>query len=436
MNIVIVTPGHPGPHKKSFPPALTAPYLAALASPYADQIRIYDLAVQQLDPNAPLPDIALFTTTMAQSDHVFEIAKSFKAKGVTIFLGGPHVTLAHDFDLRISEIADCVILGEGEKALPQALNDYMRGKLQSKYSIPIDSLKGIPFSRLELLDRKKYYSSTAVIGTRGCIHQCGYCAIRHIYGHKHLKRPVDEVIEEIKFQTSRPNTGWFDRKLITFWDDNPACDLNWFHELLEKMIPLKKWWLSQMCLNVADNEETVKLIKASGCRGLLVGLESMSEESLEAQNKEKVNIVSHYVRQSETLLKHGINFIGTLMYGFDQDTATSLFDKTPKLAEKMGLTLLHTHIATPYPHSDFYRILKKENRLITRKAKYYNGYTLIHRPKNMHPADLQEGFINTRRNFYSWRSMLRRMLKHNISKFPEFLIWNIPGGLRRISPYY
>lgn len=229
MNILIVTPGHPSPRRRSFPPGLTAPYLAALATPYSQDIKIYDLGLEKFDFQAPAPDIAMFTTTMAQSDYVFSIAKYLKGKGSKIFLGGPYVTLAYGFDPRIRTLADCVVLGEGERALPKALKDFKAGKLSPLYSMPVNSLEGIPFSRLDLLDSRRYYSSNAVIGTRGCIHKCAYCAIRDMYGQKYLKRPVDEVIEEIKFQTSRPNLNWSNRKLVQFWDDNPAGDPEWFN---------------------------------------------------------------------------------------------------------------------------------------------------------------------------------------------------------------
>ena len=153
MNLAIFTPGHPSPRRKSYPPALTAPYLAALATPYTEKIRIYDLGVEEYDASSPPPDLALFTTTMAQSDYIFEVARAIKAKGVTVILGGPHATLAYDFDPRIKEIFDSVVLGEGEKALPQALKDFGNGKLQSTYAIPVNSLDAIPFSRLDLLDQ-------------------------------------------------------------------------------------------------------------------------------------------------------------------------------------------------------------------------------------------------------------------------------------------
>ncbi len=428
MNIVIVTPGHPSPRRKSFPPALTAPYLAALATPQAEQIKVFDLAVETLDLRNPAPDVALFTTTMAQSDQIFEVARTCKDRGIATILGGPYATLASDYDPRIAKLFDSVVLGDGEKALPLALEDFREGKLKSSYRLPIDSLAGLPFSRLDLLANKQYYSATAVIGTRGCIHNCAFCSIRSLYGRKYLKRPVDEVIEEIKFQTSRPRLQWLDRKLVQLWDDNPACDLDWFHTFLEKLIPLKKWWLSQMCLNVADSEETVKLMKASGCKGIFVGMESVSEQTLGALKKNTINTVDNYVRQSRVIIRHGINIVAAVMFGFDEDTKESLFERTPKYLEKMGVTLVQDLIFTPYPHLEFYNTLEKDDRILTRESRYYNGYTVVHRPRNIHPADLQEGILKFREKFYSWPSILKRLSKHNLSTFPEFLVWNALYG--------
>ena len=424
MKITVFSPGHPGPDRKSLPPSLTAPYLAALAEPYAKKITVHDLAVEPFDMRTMVPDVAMFTTTMAQFDQVYAIAKFLKKRGSCIIFGGPHATLAYDEDPRIQNVADCVVMGEGERAVPAALQDYLNGSLRTSYSMPVESLAGIPFSRLDLLNRKKYYTTTALIGTRGCTNNCTYCSIRDMYGQKYLNRPVDEVIAEIKYQTTRPGLGWLDRKLVQFWDDNPACDLDWFHELLEKLIPLKKWWLSQMCLNVADNEETVKLMKASGCKGIFVGIESVSEATLRSQKKAAINCVDSYISQAHTLLENRINIVGAMMYGFDQDTEESLFVKTPRLLEKMGVTLLQAHLVTPYPHSEYYRALRDDDRLITEESKYYNGYTLVHRPKNISPRSLQAGFISTRKEFYSLPSIYKRMKRHHWTKIPEFLVWN------------
>ena len=150
----------------------------------------------------------------------------------------------------------------------------------------------------------------------------------------------------------------------------------------------------------------------------------LAPENLKKKLQDAINTVENYFRQTRTLLKYGMVVAGATMYGFDTDTKQSLFSDTLNLAEKMGLTMLQTHLVTPYPHSDYFKTLHRENRLITEEARYYNGYTVVHRPKHIHPADLQEGFINIRKKFYSWRSILKRMLKHNFLKYPEFLIWN------------
>jgi len=92
MKILIITPGHPGPDIKSLPPALTAPYLAGLISNITAEIEIVDLAVQNFLIENYSPSVALFTTTMGQSDQIFNIAEQLKQKGVTIILGGPHAT--------------------------------------------------------------------------------------------------------------------------------------------------------------------------------------------------------------------------------------------------------------------------------------------------------------------------------------------------------
>ena len=112
------------------------------------------------------------------------------------------------------------------------------------------------------------------------------------------------------------------------------------------------------------------------------------------------------------------------MYGFDEDTKESLLDRHPRVLREMGVTLLQTHMVTPYPHSDFFKLLEREKRLITKECKYYNGYTLVHTPKNMSAAKLQDGFFETRRMFYSWGSILRRMRRHRLTKYPGVSRWS------------
>ena len=86
--------------------------------------------------------------------------------------------------------------------------------------------------------------------------------------------------------------------------------------------------------------------------------------------------------------------------------------------------LLQSHIVVPSPHTDYYRKLDSERRLITKEEKYYNGFTLVNQPALISPGDLQEGFINLRKNFYSFGSIIRRMCETQPCQDSRVFIWN------------
>lgn len=71
-----------------------------------------------------------------------------------------------------------------------------------------------------------------------------------------------------------------DGNFLIFVDDNIFGDPGYATKLLKKMIPLKKKWVSQCTLHLADNSTLLNLAAKSGCMGMLVGLESISKDSL------------------------------------------------------------------------------------------------------------------------------------------------------------
>ena len=179
-----------------------------------------------------------------------------------------------------------------------------------------------------------------------------------------------------------------------------------------------------MCLNIGNNKETLKLMKASGCKAIFVGLESVSEASLKAQNKNQVNNPNDYTRLAKNITNESIILCAATMYGFDEDTPKSLFEDTLKFVVEMGVSVLQAHIVTPYPHSDLFKTLKSENRLITEEAKYYNGYTVVYKPAKMSAYELQKGFIEIRKRFYSFPSVIKRMFHHKPSMWLTYIICN------------
>ena len=173
--------------------------------------------------------------------------------------------------------ADAVVVGEAEDTWPRVLDDARCGKLEPVYvSTRQAPLAGMPAPRWDLIKGRRYGKSVT-IATRGCPHRCDYCSIPLLYGPGTMRyRPIDEVVREIATSPTRA---------VVFWDDNIGANPRYAKELFRALAPLKKWWTSQCTANAARDEELVALAARSGCKALFLGLESISQESLEATNK-------------------------------------------------------------------------------------------------------------------------------------------------------
>src|SRR4029079_5810655 len=164
---------------------LTLTTLAALVPEELNtDITIQDEGVQplNLDFDADLVAISAITGTSLRS---YDIADRLRAKGHTVIFGGVHATLLPD---EAQQHADCVVVGYAEESWPQALRDFVAGNLQKRYFTPTGrSLRHLPLPRRDLLDKRKYATVNSIEATRGCPHQCDFCAVpaawSGIYAH-------------------------------------------------------------------------------------------------------------------------------------------------------------------------------------------------------------------------------------------------------------
>ena len=135
--------------KKSSMAQLNLPILAAHADDRFD-VRIVDENIEDIDFNfaADLVGISLMTATALRG---YEIADSFRGKGIKVVLGGMHVFFMPD---EASPHADAILIGEAEYSWNDLLDDFLAGRLKKIYrSEKLHDLKGLPRPRLELLKR-------------------------------------------------------------------------------------------------------------------------------------------------------------------------------------------------------------------------------------------------------------------------------------------
>jgi radical SAM superfamily enzyme YgiQ (UPF0313 family) len=403
MKIVLISPKGPlyrhrgGIFRRSLRYApLTLTTLASLVPPELDaDIELIDEGIQDVDRHLNA-DIVGLTVITGTAPRAYEMAASFRSRGIPVVLGGPHVTLVPD---DAQPHADSIVVGYAEEAWPELLRDFAAGGLKARYTQrPNLSLAGLPLPRRDLLPARRFLTTNVFEATRGCIHNCEFCVVPSAWGRKPYQKPVADVVADITHHRAR--------KLI-FVDLNLIADRAYAASLFEALIPLRVQWYGLSTVLLADDLPLLKLAARSGCRGLLMGLESIVPENLRDSSK-PFNRPSHFKEVVDLLHAHGIALYGCFVFGMDHDTP-DVFLETARFAVDAGIDLPRFAIVTPFPGTALYKRLQGEGRILTRNWELYDGQHVVFQPARMSVQELQDGTERAWREAYSMRSIVRRL---------------------------
>lgn len=404
--------------KRIYLPGLALPLLAALTPPHWEvKLTIEVIEEVNFDEDCDLIGIGAMGHAIFRA---MDIAKEFKKRGKTVFMGGYMVSMLPDF---VRDYCDGVVIGDGEIAYPKLLSDYEKtGKIQSVYNFPLTNLNNLPIPRYELLTEKKIGYMLPVQAGRGCPHACSYCSIACIYKGKYLSRPVEDVIRDIK----RVKELGFSRFFLI--DDNIASQPDYMMELARRIKPLKMQWGSQCTLLIAKNEKLLNEVAASGCTILSLGIESISQEGLNALNKSwvKVNETAELLGKIQ---KKGIAIASEMIIGTDGDTPQSI-EATAEFAIKNKIPAPKFYILTPLPTTDFYKQMKSENRLLHEDYRKYTAADCVFKPKNFTPEELEASYKKLYKLVYSYPNIIKRnIFNKGILKNPFTYLFTFFGNL-------
>ena len=375
-------------------PYLALTTLAALTSDEWD-ISIIDENVDTLDLSV-LPDLVAVSIMTPLAKRGYEIADIYREQGVPVVLGGMHPTMMKD---EAKTHADAVVLGEAEGVWPRVLSDFKGGSLKSFYQAEtLCRLNRLRIPRRELLHRSAYFFVNTIQTTRGCPFDCEFCAVTSFYGRTYRVRPVEDVMSEI---------GQMEGGFLFFVDDNIVGMPSYAKQLFRALIPLKVKWFSQASLSIVKDRELLELAQRSGCKGLFIGFESLSQESLKAMGK-PVNRVEEYVDAIKAIHDHGIGIQGSFIFGTDYDDP-SVFSRVLGFIERTHLEAALFSILTPFPGTRIQQALKKQGRIIHTDWEKYDMNHVVFRPKKMTPKQLQDGFNWVYKRLYGYRSILTRL---------------------------
>lgn len=416
MRLEIIQPYHPTNVKifsKVYMSQLTLPVLAGLI-PSDAEVSITDENVQAIDFEKPI-DLVCITTLTPSAPRAYQIADEFKKRGVTVVLGGVHATLLPG---EASAHADAVVVGEAEKILPQLLEDFKKGKLQSIYqSQEKPDLRNLPRPRRELMNEKAYVNIPKVETSRGCPFNCSFCSTTIFFGDKIRYRPVKEVVQELEEMG---------QKFVFFTDNNIVGNPKYAKELFKALIPLKMKWISQGSLNLASDLDLLKLAAKSGCVGMLIGFESLAEKAIEAIGK-KVNKVIEYAEAVKRIHSHGIGIIGCFVFGFDEEDR-NVFKRTLDFIKKFNIEVPQLTLLTPYPGTALRKQLEEAGRILHDKWEKYDVLHVVFRPKLMTAEELRTGYQNVSKKTYSYWAIFWRTLKtlpYLRSLYKYFVFWQV-----------
>lgn len=385
------------------------PYLAARV-PAEWQVLHIDEEAEGMDWRIEA-DVVGITFHTPSAGHAYELAAHFKSRGSCVVMGGPHVTLLPE---EASQHADVFFIGEAEGLWEEFLHNFQAGAYRKVYrQTDVPSLENVPLARKDLFHRHDH-TAGVLFATRGCPNHCDFCTIARMYPHGLRKRPVAEVAAEYAS---------FKGKVIIFWDDNIAGDLEYAKELFRAIAPYRKWWSSQTSIDAGRNDEFLQAAADSGCKQLFLGLESISQSSM-AEVHKGFNRVAEYAKIIERIHSHGIAVQAGIVFGFDNDTP-EIFRDTLDFLEAAGVQNATFNILTPFPGTPIFRKLEAEGRILTRDWSKYNSRSdVVYQPKQMSVDDLLAGFHYANERFYSLRSIAKRLSRSRVQ-----LWWALPLNL-------
>jgi len=344
------------------------------------------------DRSFDLVGISCITGTAPRA---YTIADRFRAQGISVILGGIHVSLRPE---EAALHADSIVVGFAETSWPRLLHDFESGQLQKVYQQGAISLRDLPDPRRDLQKHFGYVMPQTVFATRGCHQRCAFCTVPAVPFGWHT-RPVGDVVEEVRR---------LPRRRFAFNDVNLVSDRDYAMELFTALAPLGRKWGGLAPVSLADDHELLDVMCRSGCQYLLLGFESIRQSSL-AQIQKSSNRVHSYREAMETFHGHDIAIQGCFIFGMDDDSR-DIFATTVDAIRELRIDIPRFAIYTPYPGTQAFSTLQAQNRILHEDWQYYDTQHVVFRPAQMSPDELYQGFRWAYGQTFTRRALLHRAL--------------------------
>lgn len=379
--------------------------LAALTPPDWE-VTIFDENVRVPDYGVlPRPDLVGVTAFTSQANRAYEVAAEFRRLGVPVVMGGIHATMRPQ---EAMARVDSVVTGEAERVWTRVLADVRQGSLEPLYAGARADMSGIPPARHDLLTGD--YAFGSIQTTRGCPLSCSFCSVTAFNGPHYRQRPIEDVVRE--FAAIREKRVLIvDDNLIGTRPDHIARAKDLFRAMIRAN--LRKQWIAQVTINIADDEELLGLAAQAGCSGVFVGFESLTAEGLRGLGGKRLILKGRdFAASVRRIQRHKIVVAGSFIMGLDTDEA-GIGLRIAEAAVRYGVDLLNTLFLTPLPGTRLWDEMESNGLIATHRFpedwQYYTLQFPVARYRHFSSQDIVREMETCDGSFYSLRNILCRV---------------------------
>jgi radical SAM superfamily enzyme YgiQ (UPF0313 family) len=391
------------PDKRAINPPLGLATLAALCPPDW-HVEIVDENVEAV-PLDPRVDIVGVCGMGVQFERQSELLEYYGARGHTTVAGGSFASLCPE---RYAGLAHVVVAGEAEYVWKRFCADYAAGTPQPLYrECGAVDLADSPTPRFDLLRLERYTTATLQF-SRGCPYLCDFCDIIVMFGRKPRFKSPEQIGRELDALRAQGARNAF------FVDDNLIGNKGAAKRLLVFLADYQKRngrpfrFGTEVSVNVAHDEELLRLLREAGFVWVFIGIETPDEASLRESRKTQ-NTQRDLLQSVRRLYAHGIDVLAGFILGFDNDTPET-FEKQRAFIMSSGIQAAMIGLLTALPRTPLYARLEREGRLLDHPEQSDNtslGTNVT--PRNMSREALIEGYRELYRQLLSDAAIAERI---------------------------
>ena len=381
--------------KKANMPALALPVLAGL-TPAEHEVVLIDENIQDLDLDALAAfDIVGLTGMTVQRDRMREILVALRQRGAFVIVGGPWVSVAEGwFD---EGLIDVTFVGEAEETWPRFLDDWSQGRHAARYE-PAErtDLSRVPMPRYDLVPFHAY-AMGCVQTSRGCPFQCEFCDIIVLFGRRPRVKSAAQVVAEVDAQYR------LGARVVFLVDDNFIGNKRAAKDVLRALVAWQRargyplTLFTEASLDLAEDEELMRLMAEAGLVAVFIGIESPDEEALREAKKHQ-NVRGSLQERVRRVQDAGLEVYAGMIVGFDSDDA-GVFDRQFEFLSRARIVGAMTGMLSAIPTTPLYDRLEAAGRLDNAAADDPRIATNV-LPLGMSRAELRDGWVGLMERLY------------------------------------